>query len=702
MCVKNCRRAVIYLAERVESLSLSNLADPHKPQSSPYASTMEENRPSYRPLEERGLVCEKTSQEAHTEEAFYDASESHPDEDYSEIDTGAHRELEMQDLKSSRSPLSVGASETKPIRTSRRQRMSMKANSNIKKTTLGGLAFRKSGTKESIGSTCSTVVGSTFGDGSYHRRMRQGSDLSALSHCTEVSERSPHTVTSVHDNSSSDESEEEESLRDMHQISPRIRKISIQENAESPVSFQASDLTSKSRTSDLTGDNSEREEHQTDQPDTEGKVGEDDDNPTPHPSLCVPGRQSSSSLSKVEDVQNDANDDSSSSDDEIAYDFDSSSESGSIEISGSSAALDADSTGRDAGNKSSKDGQFFSPAFRTTFNKQVNTIRLICGKIVNHPYVQNCIVFLIIMNALQMGLATFDFVDEDPHRQALFEKVDLAFLVVFTVESAFQLTFHGTKLFKDGWLTFDFLIVLFSWCFASSSLQVFRTIRTLRLVARVKLLRKLLEALMEVMPRLTGILFLFILIMYIYAVMITVLFGDMWKRGLTSDDYFSRLDTTLFTLFQMITLDWANIVREVMEVYPLSWAIFSTYLSFTSFILFSLVIGVVCDAVSCIEHDANLAERLEKKKDSQVRILRLQHQVDYLKKQQTSVLASVQTVVDRIVEQERFSLQNSGGARVVWSKKTQERMTEDSEIRSKGEYGETTDAVINQHLSAFG
>jgi len=291
-----------------------------------------------------------------------------------------------------------------------------------------------------------------------------------------------------------------------------------------------------------------------------------------------------------------------------------------------------------------------SRSSRSSLHRYMNSFRIIAGKIANHPRVQTFIVVLIIINALQMGIATFDFVYYNPSIRAAFDKVDMAFLVIFTIEIILQGIFHGFSLFKDKWLTFDFLIVVFSWMFAS--LQVFRTLRTLRLVAKIEMLRKLIEALVEAVPRLAGIMALFILIMYIYAVMITVLFGNMYEEGLLEKDYFSRLDITLFTLFQMITLDWANIVRQVMAVYPFAAIVFGTYLSFTSFILFSLVIGVVCDAVSAIEHDNQMVEALEKKEDAQERILRLQQRVDFLQKQQKSVLASVSGVLEELRKEE--------------------------------------------------
>jgi len=62
--------------------------------------------------------------------------------------------------------------------------------------------------------------------------------------------------------------------------------------------------------------------------------------------------------------------------------------------------------------------------------------RMFCGKIVNHEYVQIAVIIMILINALMMGLATFDFVAENERVVRIFDAVDKGFLVVFTVECA--------------------------------------------------------------------------------------------------------------------------------------------------------------------------------------------------------------------------------------------------------------------------
>jgi hypothetical protein len=78
---------------------------------------------------------------------------------------------------------------------------------------------------------------------------------------------------------------------------------------------------------------------------------------------------------------------------------------------------------------------------------------------------------------------------------------------------------------------------------------------------------------------------LLFLVSYIFAVMFTQLFKNLYAEGLTSEDYFSRMDYTFFTLFQIMTLDsWADIAREVMAVYSWAWLPFISFVIITGFI----------------------------------------------------------------------------------------------------------------------
>mmetsp|Transcript_29228 Transcript_29228/g.40897 ORF Transcript_29228/g.40897 Transcript_29228/m.40897 type:complete len:268 (-) Transcript_29228:105-908(-) len=249
-----------------------------------------------------------------------------------------------------------------------------------------------------------------------------------------------------------------------------------------------------------------------------------------------------------------------------------------------------------------------------------------------------------------MGLATFDFVRDDPDIDRTFNAVDKGFLVVFTIELLMQFIYHGLYLLKDGWLVFDLVIIVASWSLDSLQIiRTFRIFRALRLITRVQTLKKIVTALFAVMPRMTAISALLALIFYIYGVMCTYLFQDLYERGLTDEDYFSRLDITCFTLFQIMTMeDWASVARQVMAVYSWAWMVFVTYLLITAFIVYNLVIAVVCDAVADVEHeyDQDPLENLDENHPQNVRrIMKLKSRMSDMTKSQTELLQTMHTAV---------------------------------------------------------
>ena len=247
--------------------------------------------------------------------------------------------------------------------------------------------------------------------------------------------------------------------------------------------------------------------------------------------------------------------------------------------------------------------EFTSSVHHNPYFQHANRLRIMCGDIVNHPKVTIFIIVLIVVNAIMMGIATFDFVENNPAVDKAFEITDTVFLVIFTIELAMQFIYRGYTLFKDGWLVFDFVIVVASWSFASLQIiRAFRIFRALRIITRIETMRNLVAALLDIMPRLGAITALLLLIFYIFAVLFTQLFGDLELSG----DYFGRLDYSLLTLFVMMTMEWADVARECMQQIWWAWVPFVAFIMITGFIVFNLIIAVVCDAVAVIENKEDL------------------------------------------------------------------------------------------------
>ena len=139
--------------------------------------------------------------------------------------------------------------------------------------------------------------------------------------------------------------------------------------------------------------------------------------------------------------------------------------------------------------------------------------------------------------------------------------------------------------------------------------------------------------------------------------MCTELFGEIDFKGRFSEegldhyDYFSRLDYSLFTLFQMVTLDWAKVTRAVMQVYPWANFIFSIFVTFSSYVLYNLIIAVVCDAVKMVQDQADIimVENFVKEKiEARHRIINLRQKLDKMSKQQMDLLLYIQLILEQL------------------------------------------------------
>jgi len=222
----------------------------------------------------------------------------------------------------------------------------------------------------------------------------------------------------------------------------------------------------------------------------------------------------------------------------------------------------------------------------------INGIRKICGLIVNFFLVQNLILLMIVVNSIMMGIATYDFVDNDPKIDDAFAKVDNVFLIIFTVELCLNFVHLTYKLFLDGWLLFDFITIVLSWSFSNFQvIRSFRVFRAFRLVNKIKVLRTLVNALLNTLPKMGAIISLMVLILFIFSVMFTSLFQE------TDEENFRNLQTTLFTLFQMMTLDWSDITRELSKTLPWAKIPIIIFVLVSGFIVYNLIVAVLCDAI---------------------------------------------------------------------------------------------------------
>lgn len=215
-------------------------------------------------------------------------------------------------------------------------------------------------------------------------------------------------------------------------------------------------------------------------------------------------------------------------------------------------------------------------------------------------YFQNFIIILIILNGITMGLDTSHIIHAE--YGSLIAIFDNFVITIFTVEIALRIFVHRVSFFKDSWSIFDFIIVAVSLVPAGSGFEIFRILRVLRLfrlVTVVPQMRKIVSALLGVIPGMISIAALMALFFYIFAIMAVNLYGETFPQ------WFGTLGESFYTLFQVMTLEsWSmGIVRPVMEVYPNAWAFFIPFVFIATFVMINLIVAIVVDAMAAINKE---------------------------------------------------------------------------------------------------
>ena len=214
-------------------------------------------------------------------------------------------------------------------------------------------------------------------------------------------------------------------------------------------------------------------------------------------------------------------------------------------------------------------------------------------RLIEDPRFDRVITVVIVANAVTFGLETSPAIVA--RFGALIDVFDRAALGVFVVEVMMRLFVYRTRFFRDPWRVFDFAVVGLALLPASGAfgiLRALRVLRVLRLVSMVPSMRGVVGALLAALPGMASIIGLMALVLYLSAVIATKLFGEI------APEFFGSLGASLFTLFQVMTVEgWPDIARSVMARSPHAWLFFVTYLLVATFMVLNLFIAVVVNVM---------------------------------------------------------------------------------------------------------
>ena len=203
------------------------------------------------------------------------------------------------------------------------------------------------------------------------------------------------------------------------------------------------------------------------------------------------------------------------------------------------------------------------------------------------------IIGLILFNAVLVGVETLPAAMNN--YSGWIDYGQWAILAVFIVEAAlkiFAVSPRADRYFRDGWNVFDFSIIVLSLVPATGGFAVVarlaRLMRLLRLVSAIPEMRLIVATLVRSIPSMLHIVALMSLMVYIYAIIGYQLFHEH------DPEHWRNLGIALLSLFRVVTLeDWTDIMYKAMELHPLTWIYFVSFVVLGTFVVINLFIAVV-------------------------------------------------------------------------------------------------------------
>ena len=237
-----------------------------------------------------------------------------------------------------------------------------------------------------------------------------------------------------------------------------------------------------------------------------------------------------------------------------------------------------------------------------------------CKRIADSTRFQSFILGVIVLNAVTLGIQTYDLSDAWSSRLSTLDEV---FLGIFTVEMAIRIGAFGSRpqdFFKDGWNVFDFVVVGAAYAPGlrenATLLRIVRLLRVVRIVTVLPDLRILVRALIRSIPPILSLAVLTLMLMYVYGMVGWILFHEEDPQN------WGDIGQALLSTFTMLTLEnWPSLLDAGIAIHPQSWIFFVSYVLLASFLVINILIAIIINSVEevhKVEREEERADRLER------------------------------------------------------------------------------------------
>jgi len=271
-----------------------------------------------------------------------------------------------------------------------------------------------------------------------------------------------------------------------------------------------------------------------------------------------------------------------------------------------------------------------------------------CKRIADSSLFQNFILGVILLNAVTLGIQTYDLSES---LGKLLTTLDDFFLGIFVVELIIRIAAFGSRpqdFFQDGWNVFDFVVISLAFVPGirenATLLRIVRLLRVVRVVTVLPDLRILVQALVRSIPPILSLAVLTLMLMYVYGMVGWILFHEQ------DPENWGDIGTALLSTFTMLTLEnWPTLLEAGTAIHPQSWIFFVSYVLLASFLVINILIAIIINSVEQVhqvEREEERADRLERLEEGD---------------QDAITVAQRLTALRDAVDQLELDLQSGGG-----------------------------------------
>ncbi len=254
----------------------------------------------------------------------------------------------------------------------------------------------------------------------------------------------------------------------------------------------------------------------------------------------------------------------------------------------------------------------------------MSRIQPVCRRIAESRDFQLFIFGVILLNALVLGLDTYDSISREWGDALLLTSAIC--LGIFVVEILIRIAAYGRRpqdYFQDGWNVFDFIVVFAVFIpGVRENALLLRLVRLLRIVRVISIfpdLRVLVSGMGRALRPIGAMAALTVLFLFVYGIIGVQMFGDELPER------WDDVGNAMLTLFTVLTLEgWNEVLFDAMEVTSFAWVFFVSFVLIASFLVINVLIAIIITAVE----EARDAERVEQIEERMTRVESEGHSAD--------------------------------------------------------------------------